>query len=1460
MMAQSRNWSVGNVVYVEKACDVNLAELAAYYRAHPSAKVRRMLDDEGNEEVRAPKPAITNPLDIHVYTGPASTSTATYSGHEALTPHTAYLPASPAPADSFEAQTSDGTSIPPDTHGAVDSQYAVSALNDSIVVQNRATHSTVYAVQIDNFWASLETAHGAGAFDPRICYDPHYKRWIIAYDYGGQTTYNAMFVAVSATGDPTGTWHMYTINLASGSGTWMDFPTVGFNKRWFCLSGNYFNSSGSFTNDAVFVMDYASMMAGGTFSYQTITPGSSTGSFTLCPAEIYDTTEANMFLIENYNGGGGQLREWKITGTTIGSLTLTSVGYPTTTTFWQSSAPGGGADFGPELGTTHKVQCNDDRVNNVKMRNGKLWCAHTGFLPATGSPTRASAFWWQIDTLANPLQVGVIDDATAANFYFFPSVAVNVNNDALIGFAHASTSIHPSASYALHLNSDAASSWRPVFTYRHGVLPYYQTFGGSQCRWGDYSAACVDPRNSTDFWTLQESVPNYSGGISSSTWDTWWAYVPVCNALSAPTAGITPTTPCQGTTQLFSVTPSTGATSYTWTVTGTGWSGTSTTDSANLTVGSGIGTVSVVANSACSTSVAYTFTVAPAPLPGTPTVTLPSPLPCVGATGTTTLSAVATGATTFNWSVSGTGWSGTSTTATINPTIGTSTGTFVVSGVNACGAGAATTVTITPSSGAPTPTIALSGATPCPGATSATYVATSAGATSFTWTVLGTGWSGSTTTATINVTVGTGSGTIICKATGSCGTSAPDTLIANTAAAPPVPVITAPAAPCPGATGVYTATSTGATTFNWSVSGTGWSGSSATSTINVTAGTAVGSLVVSATDACGTSAATTLNVTPSSGPTLPSISGSAPCSGATSAVFTAASTGATSFTWTVLGTGWSGSSTTATITVNVGSGSGTIIVKGSNSCGTSSPDTLVVAPGTLPGATTVTPPATLPCSGVVTYTASSSGATSYTWNVSGTAYSGSSTTNSLNLTIGTGVGRIIVCGTNACGNGPNDTVTVAPATPPSLPVISLGSSLPCSGGAGSATYTASSSGAVSYVWTVLGTGWSGSSTTSSIVVTMGSGTGTLICSGQNVCGTGSADTVYVDNSGLPNTPSLSLISAVPCPATGTATYFANSVGALSYNWSVFGTGWSGTSATDSLTLTVGTGTVMLVCSGTNECGTGANDTAYLTPNSLTGSASAILATTPICEGNIATFITSAVSSATSYVWVVTGTGWSGSSSTTLFSCTVGTGPATITVYGAGICGAGLSYSLFDVVPTAIPTASFTVASHIVNIGVNDLVTYTGTPSAMGTYSWNFAGGTASPGSGAGPNWVNWTAPGLKTITLSVTDSGCSSTVFSDTVLVVVPTQTESLNSENSSVLLVPNPNLGSFNVVFGAEVKGSVFVRLFDENGRQVYSEIFEGVKDNMIEVNSGNLPNGFYTATIVTDNNVVNKKVIISK
>ena len=175
------------------------------------------------------------------------------------------------------------------------------------------------------------------------------------------------------------------------------------------------------------------------------------------------------------------------------------------------------ADHAPQLGSAQRIATNDARIQNLVFRNGALWTTHTVFTPTPGPVGRAGVQWWQLSTAGAVLQTGRIDDSSGTNFYAFPSIALNKFGDALLAFSCFSPARFASACYAFRKSSDPPGTFNDVATLKDGLASYFKTFSGTVNRWGDYSAAQVDPVNDVDLWTIQEYAAS-----PANRWGTWW--------------------------------------------------------------------------------------------------------------------------------------------------------------------------------------------------------------------------------------------------------------------------------------------------------------------------------------------------------------------------------------------------------------------------------------------------------------------------------------------------------------------------------------------------------------------------------------------------------------------------------------------------------------------------------------------------------------------------------------------------------------------------------------------------------------------------------------------------------------------------------------------------------------------------------------------------------------------------
>ncbi|MBX7221532.1 MAG: hypothetical protein K1Y36_16395 [Blastocatellia bacterium] len=410
---------------------------------------------------------------------------------------------SPATSASFLGLDDNNGSIPPDTHGAVGPNHVMVTLNTQIRILSR-TGTAISTVSLDSFWSRV----GGDAFDPKVLYDPFENRWMITSTADGFDPMSAVLIGVSQTSDPTGNWNLYRIDADKNDVVWADYPSFGFNKDWIVVTCNMFGiSTPSFRGTNLYIFNKADLYAKGTGKFTLI---QSTGiGGTVVPAITYDNSLSTLYLVQGQSSGLGT---YTISGP-VGQEVLT-VGPTVRVTDGWSFGPPNGDDFAPQQGTPLKISNGDARIQNVFYRNQALWCAHTVFTPA-GAATRSAAQIWQIRPEGSVVQRMRLEDPTSKIFYAYPTLAVNKDNDLLVGYSRFSASQFASANYAFRAGSDPLNTLRDDTVLKEGEDTYFKRFGGEDNRWGDYSSTIVDPVNDTALWTVQE----YAG--KSNRWGVW---------------------------------------------------------------------------------------------------------------------------------------------------------------------------------------------------------------------------------------------------------------------------------------------------------------------------------------------------------------------------------------------------------------------------------------------------------------------------------------------------------------------------------------------------------------------------------------------------------------------------------------------------------------------------------------------------------------------------------------------------------------------------------------------------------------------------------------------------------------------------------------------------------------------------------------------------------------------------
>ena len=206
-----------------------------------------------------------------------------------------------------------------------------------------------------------------------------------------------------------------------------------------------------------------------------------------------------------------------------------------------------------------------------------------------------------------------------------------------------------------------------------------------------------------------------------------------------------------------------------------------------------------------------------------------------------------------------------SATVDFSPTA--TSGTLRVAASNTCGTSAPRDLAITVNTTPATPGLITGSIAVCPLSTNAYSIAAVSGATSYTWVLPG-GWTGSSTTTSINATASSSNGTITVKANNSsCSSTVQSLTITNGVPLAPG-TITGNASNCSGAAATYSvAAVTGATSYTWSQP-TGWTGTSTTNSITYSVVGVAGNISVTANNSCGSSTSAAKAITVTSVPTF----------------------------------------------------------------------------------------------------------------------------------------------------------------------------------------------------------------------------------------------------------------------------------------------------------------------------------------------------------------------------------------------------------------------------------------------------------------------------------------------------------------------------------------------------------------------------------------------------------------
>ena len=463
---------------------------------------------------------------------------------------------------------------PPDQGLCAGNGFVLETVNDVLQVFDSAGNPLLNggsAVDLNTFYgypAAINRttgARGPSITDPSCIFDQAIGRFVhvaLTLDHVGTTATlngnNHLDIAVSDTGDPTGTWTIFSLPVQNNGtqGTpdhhcnngfcLGDYPHIGADANGIYLTTNEFAFFGPGFYGAQVYGIGNNLLTGGSGSvvlFDTLGVGPDGVGFTVWPAQTpgnqFDTDNGGtaFFLssdaVFSNDGTSNTILQWSMLNTsTLNStsptptLNLSTIAVDTYAVPPRATQPAGNrplsdciadtvifpncnvlvagiashnnATFGPPNGN---LNSNDSRMQQVTYANGKLWGALDTAVNVGGQDRAGVAFY-----VINPNSVKLMlqGQAGIANTDLtYPAIGVTQSGRGVMTFTLTGDNDFPSAAFA---GMDAKVGMGNVQVAAAGPGPWdgftsYIIFGSGRPRWGDYGAAAVV---GSDIWIASE--------------------------------------------------------------------------------------------------------------------------------------------------------------------------------------------------------------------------------------------------------------------------------------------------------------------------------------------------------------------------------------------------------------------------------------------------------------------------------------------------------------------------------------------------------------------------------------------------------------------------------------------------------------------------------------------------------------------------------------------------------------------------------------------------------------------------------------------------------------------------------------------------------------------------------------------------------------------------------------------
>src|SRR3989442_8098328 len=347
---------------------------------------------------------------------------------------------------------------------------------------------------------------GFGESDPRVIYDAISGRWFAVYlQYSFAQSSSSIILAVSTTNNPTGTFCRYRVGNPTVEMFLQDYPMLGVSDDKVVISYNGFAfPSLVFIGAGYYVLNKSDLTACSA-AVRLARSAPSQSSVTPHPAQSLTST-SDLFM--PMHASPSAITLLRISGVPgVSPVTATASSFPIRA--W--NAPPNAS----QAGSAVLLDTGDDRVLSVAWRNNSLWLAgNEACTPTADSSARSCLRLVELATDTTTVRQDMTFGASGV-YDFYPALRPDGAANLHVVFTSSSASTFAGAQVTGRLAPDPPNTLGPSTQIRAG--------GGAQTassgRMGDYSAAAVDPSDTSLVWVVAE----YIQSSGSANWGTFIA-------------------------------------------------------------------------------------------------------------------------------------------------------------------------------------------------------------------------------------------------------------------------------------------------------------------------------------------------------------------------------------------------------------------------------------------------------------------------------------------------------------------------------------------------------------------------------------------------------------------------------------------------------------------------------------------------------------------------------------------------------------------------------------------------------------------------------------------------------------------------------------------------------------------------------------------------------------------------